>query len=572
LPGVYCEMIERCDIEGMSGARVARQLGYSPRQFYRVRRRALAALVRAAAEGSQAEPHESTDYDAQVRLGRSLLAHCADPDAILPEPQCREIVAKLRERTPQAANLSALARRIAWMAIDDMPARLRVVAVGTIARVRNRELAHQAGVSLRQVYRIRREAMASTWQAFCRRLDRGATSVTCIDVRTALARRAIALHQVGESTRAREALRAVFEAADDPALRSALLLPMVELECANADYVGARSAIRAVDQGACAAAFGDERDIAAAFLELRSGSWAEPGQLRRAVWNLELLEQAGNGRARVHALVQGYILISETRSLTGGFREASAAAERALALCTRIEDPEPMLHARALRARGESSLFRPGRLAEGIRYLQRSYEWCVEADLWRERVAATYDLGGAFTLAGNFAKAIDRYRQVLRTEDLLSPSERFSVRLDHVNALARLGRLGLARATLGAIEREPDCPLAGSMLAISRAQIDLLDDPETALRRSVVVAERAGHASRRFYAAARFVEAEALFALGRYADSSRVCLSVLELVSQHCSSAMLARALRLAARLTGSTSYQRAADEIGAEFASAFSD
>jgi hypothetical protein len=133
-----------------------------------------------------------------------------------------------------------------------------------------------------------------------------------------------------------------------------------------------------------------------------------------------------------------------------------------------------------------------------------------------------------------------------------------------------LGRIGLARATLAAIEGEPDCPLAGSMLAISRAQIDLLDDPESALRRSVFVAERAGHASRRFYAAARCVEAEALFALGRYADSNRVCLSVLELVSQHCSSAMLARALRLAARLTGSKSYQRAADELRAEFASAF--
>jgi tetratricopeptide (TPR) repeat protein len=571
LPSAYREIIERCDLEGVPGRGVARALGYSPRQFYRLRRRALATLL-CTVEGPAGNDALETLDEASVRLGRVLLADGVDLGGLLDEPRARQAIAALRSRIAPGADVVPLVRHLARLAIDDLPEPLRRVAQGTAEGARVRELSQRLGISLRQLYRLRRESDAAVWQAFCRQVERRASGASSNDVLDAIIDQATALHQACESERARRILRAAFAGVDNSNARRTLLLRLVELECDAGDFAAARSALHAFNRmhGTPPGAQTPERDIAAAQVEFMSGKRVEYGPLAPALRRLERLEQDGNVRAWTHALVMGYEAACESALVTGKFHEASLAADRALELCDRIDGAEPLLQARALHEVGMSAIFRLGHLADGLRSLQQSYECCVRADLRRERATAARGLARAYMLAGDYERARDRWEPVLRAPEFLTPAEQLAACIDYATSLVRSGRPGHARGVLETITDHRSHPLAEAYLALTRAEIDLACNAKAAARRGAAAAARASGSAARVRASARCVEAEALRDLGEPAEATRICFEVLELLYEAAPHpATLARALRLAGRLTGSTEYRRAAEQIGAELAGA---
>jgi tetratricopeptide (TPR) repeat protein len=585
LPPLAAEIIERCDLEGLPRARVARELGYSARHFYRLRRRALASLARilvdaraperpcfeSSERGPQSTLATGLSVSAQARLGRCLLVGDDGLARLLHAPQARPVLAPLCADATPSPDVFPLVRRLAQLAADELPARLRTVALGVAEERPAREVARSVGVSLRHMYRLRREADAAVWDAFCRHAARQRTGASCTSAIESLVRQATTFHQNGESERARRALQAAFHTVTDRAARRALLLRLVDFECDAWDFPAARSALKAFDavDGASAAPSA-ERQIATALFELRSGTQTEHAQLLDALRTLEADAPRANERTRASALVQGYALASEIALMQGKFRAASLAAERALELCDRIDDVEPILLARALHSAGASAALRLGHLAGGIGYLQRGYEWCVRGYLRRERVATVHGLGGAYMLIGDYPQACERYEQALRSAEFLTPDERFAVRVDHAAALVHSGRIGPARALLAKLHGQSYFPLAATFVELTRAEIELAAKAWQAARRSAVEAARTSGISARTRASARCVEAEALCGLGRLDEAKRACFEVLEAFSDTAHPAKRARAFRLAARLTGSTAYRRAAEEIREEFAGAF--
>lgn len=564
LPTVEYEIIERCDLAGAPGARVARELGYSPRQFYRLRRRALRTLARTLVETPSHERAPDEPDDVPTRLGRVLLAGGDGLRRLLDEPAACEVIEHLRTRSAPDADVLSLVRQLGQLSLDDLPEPLHAVAVGTAGGASPRTLAKSLGVSLRQVYRLRRAADAAVWRAFCRQVERCRSAVSCVDVVDAVTDQAIALHQTGESERARHALRAAFGAVDNSTARGALLLQLVDLECAGGDYLAAWSALQAFDRmgGASRSSRAAERDIAAALFEFRSGKRAFYGRLAPALRRLERLEPTGSERARAFALVQGYLIECQTAVLKGTFREATLAADRALDLCNHIDDPQPVLRAKALRAAGVSALLRPGHLADGMRYLRQSYDWCVRGNLRRERVVTAHCMGGAYMLAGDYGRARDQYDQAMRSLEFFTPAVRFVVRIEYIASLLRAGRVAHARAMLETMAGDRSNPFAQALLAVTEAEIELASHAWAAARRGAAAGALACGVSTRLAATARRIEAEALYALGRPMEAASACFEVLEGFSEAADPETTARALQLAAQLTGSTAYRRAAQEI----------